>query len=70
MSEYVSQEESDQWLCAQCGLPLEMKAAQIAYMESVFPVDLPTCPKCGMIYLPESLALGKMVEVEKSLEDK
>lgn len=70
MSEYVDLTEKDQWLCANDNTPLEMAPVKIAYLDSIFPVDLPRCPKCGMIYVPESLALGKMAEVEKSLEDK
>jgi hypothetical protein len=36
----------------------------------MFPVDLPKCPKCGQVLITEDLALGKMAEVEKLLEDK
>jgi hypothetical protein len=31
---------------------------------------LPRCPRCGLVFIPEELALGKMAEVEKLLEDK
>ena len=37
---------------------------------NAFPVELPVCPKCGFIYVPEELALGKVLTVERSLEDK
>ena len=70
MSEYVSPEEKDKWVCARCNRKLEIKSVRIGYMESAFPVDLPQCPQCGQVYIPESLALGRIVEVEKSLEDK
>jgi hypothetical protein len=36
----------------------------------VFRLELPTCPSCGMVLVPEELATGKMLEVEKILEDK
>jgi hypothetical protein len=39
-------------------------------MSSTFPVELPACPTCGFIYIPEELAIGRMLHVEKSLEDK
>jgi hypothetical protein len=42
----------------------------VEYMGSAFPVDLPRCPKCGQVFVPEELATGKMLEVEKALEDK
>jgi hypothetical protein len=70
MSEYVSPQEQAQWVCAGCHVPLEIERVMIAYLDSAFPVNLPKCPKCGMVYIPEALALGKMAEVEKSLEDK
>jgi hypothetical protein len=70
MSEYVSPLEAEPWICGLCLIPLQIKPVQIEYLGSAFPVDLPKCPKCGMIFIPESLANGKMAEVEKSLEDK
>lgn len=70
MSEYVNLDDSVNWLCAHCHIPLRLMPVQIEYMGSGFPVELPRCPKCGMVYLPEALALGKMLEVEKALEDK
>ena len=42
----------------------------ISYLGSMFPVDLRRCPKCGQVFIPEELVLGKMSEVEKLLEDK
>lgn len=33
-------------------------------------IDLPRCPKCGLVLITEELARGKMLEVEKALEDK
>jgi hypothetical protein len=31
---------------------------------------MPHCPNCNQVLVPEELALGKMAEVEKILEDK
>ncbi len=70
MTEYVSNDEMAGWLCGHCYIPLVIKPVQIEYLGSAFPVDLPVCPQCGLVFIPESLALGKMAEVEKSLEDK
>ncbi|HEX7555585.1 MAG TPA: hypothetical protein VF338_03095 [Leptolinea sp.] len=70
MSEYVSAQDADAWICSHCKIPLEIKPVQIEYLGSAFPVDLPKCPNCGLVFIPESLATGKMAEVEKSLEDK
>jgi hypothetical protein len=43
---------------------------ELEYLGSLFNVELPACPGCGMVLIPESLALGKMNQVEHLLEDK
>ena len=70
MSQYVDLSLYDGWVCTKCNLPLVLGKVDISYMGNSFPVDLLRCPKCGMVLIPEELALGKMVEVEKALEDK
>jgi ribosomal protein S27AE len=70
VSEYVTPEEQQQWQCGKCGIPLEISPVRVAYLGSGFPVDLLKCPQCGAVYIPENLALGKMADVEKALEDK
>jgi hypothetical protein len=62
--------DQPQWNCARCGLPLEMATVNISYLGSGYPVELLTCPGCGLALIPEELAVGKMAEVEKILEDK
>jgi hypothetical protein len=57
-------------LCAKCGVPLKLHPVTLGYMTSTFPVELPACPKCGFIYIPEELAVGRILHVERSLEDK
>ena len=42
----------------------------VKYLDNAFPVELPRCPRCGQVFVPESLAVGKMLDVEKALEDK
>lgn len=61
---------AEEWLCASCGVELELGTVEVAYMGSKYPVELPKCPKCGIIFVPENLAIGKMAEIEKILEDK
>jgi len=70
MSEYISSSDLDSWECAACGASLAIGKVMISYLGSAFPVDLLKCPSCGLVFIPEELAMGKMVEVEKSLEDK
>lgn len=58
------------WVCARCGEPLTLGEIEIAYLGSAFPVKLWHCKRCGLVFIPEDLALGRMLEVEKMLEDK
>jgi len=51
-------------------VPLEVGKVNISYLGSMFPVDLLRCPSCGQVFIPEDMAIGKMAEVEKILEDK
>lgn len=62
--------QADEWLCAACNCALVIRKVDVSYLGSSFPVDLPVCPQCGQVFIPEALALGKMAEVEKTLEDK
>jgi hypothetical protein len=61
---------SDDVMCAKCGIALVMSPVTFSYLDHAFPVELPACEKCGMIYVPEELAKGKILHVERSLEDK
>ena len=57
-------------LCASCAVPLEPRKVTIRYLKSAFPAELLGCPVCGQVYVSEELAMGKMAEVERTLEDK
>lgn len=70
MSEYISPSDLDTWECADCGIPLVIGKVMISYLGSAFPVNLLKCPSCSLVFIPEELAMGKISEVEKSLEDK
>jgi hypothetical protein len=56
--------------CASCDRDFETASVTIGYLGSAFQVDLLQCPICRQVFIPEELALGKMVDVEKQLEDK
>ncbi len=58
------------WSCSSCGAELTLMKVGFAYMTGDFEIDLPACGACGLVLVPESLALGKMAEVERILEDK
>ena len=62
--------ETTSWKCAGCSQPLQATKVDVTYMNSVFNVELMACPQCGVILVPEKLAVGKMLEVEQLLEDK
>ena len=70
MSQYVNLSDYQGWACAECGELLVPGNVDISYLGNSFPVELLKCPNCGLVLIPEELALGKMVEVEKALEDK
>jgi len=63
-------EENREWKCLACDELLKLDKVRIDYMNGSFTVELPCCPQCGMALVPEEIALGKMAEVEKLLEDK
>lgn len=56
--------------CAACDRVLVPAPVTIEYLGSAFQVELPRCPSCGQVHVSEALALGKMNDVEKQLEDK
>ncbi len=62
--------EATDWQCAACHQPLQPAKVNVRYLHSVFNVELMACPQCGFVLVPESLAMGKMLEVEQLLEDK
>jgi uncharacterized Zn finger protein len=56
--------------CKKCGMHLTLSKVTFEYLGNVFPAELHKCSQCGLVYIPESLATGKMQQVEKMLEDK
>lgn len=58
------------WVCGVCGKPLEVLKVNFLYMDGSFEVDIPACRACEIVVVPEELATGTFVEVERVLEDK
>jgi len=58
------------WTCEPCGEKLQPGEVELNYVGAVFKVELPVCPTCKKVLIPEELALGRMLEVEQLLEDK
>ena len=69
MSAYTSEDRSE-IICSVCGEKMKLGKLTLSYLGNNFPVELSKCEKCGLVYIPEDLALGKMEQVEKTLEDK
>lgn len=60
--------DSGRWSCGHDAL--EPRPVEATYLGSSFNISLLACPECGLCLVPESLALGRMAEVERLLEDK
>jgi hypothetical protein len=61
--------ESGDWTCS-CGGALEPAKVDVTYLHGGFSITLLTCVACGTPLVPEYLAMGRMYEVERLLEDK
>ncbi len=70
MSYKPLKETTTPWRCAKCNCSLEPGKVNVSYLGASFPVELLKCPQCGLVLITEDLAMGKMAEVERSLEDK
>jgi Zn-finger nucleic acid-binding protein len=58
------------WMCDKCQKELVLEKVKVRYLEGNFDVELLKCPTCKMVFIDDELAMGKMLEVEKGLEDK
>ncbi len=70
MSREHVRDEDLSWECAQCGCPLTVGPVTVSYMGNDFSTELARCPECRMAMISESVAMGKMAQVERILEDK
>jgi RNase P subunit RPR2 len=61
---------TSQLTCAKCKQDLVPGKVTASYLGNSFPVDLLKCPSCGLVFVPEDLAMGRMLQVEQALEDK
>jgi hypothetical protein len=61
---------AEAWICACCGQPLATVKVAFTYMKGNFEVELPACAGCGLVLVSEELAMGKMAQAERILEDK
>jgi len=66
----INKQVQDTIICNKCSIPLTVGKVTLSYLGSDFPVELYKCLQCGLVFIPEELARGKMDQVEKALEDK
>lgn len=63
-------QDGSQLICCKCDRAFEKAKVTARYLGGEFPIEMWRCPQCGVVFVPESLALGKMLQVEQALEDK
>ncbi len=63
-------DKTTEWVCDKCRQALVPQKVKVRYLDGNFEVDLLKCPTCHMVFISDELAMGKMLEVEKGLEDK
>lgn len=63
-------EEKRVRICYRCKVELKPAKANFEYLGHSFHTEIPRCPQCGQVYIPEDLVKGRMAEVEMMLEDK
>ena len=70
MSAEQESQTNPQLVCCKCNQALVRSKVTASYLGGEFPIELWKCPGCGVVHVPESLATGKMLQVEEALEDK
>lgn len=70
MNNTSTQRQKTPWKCGKCGGELQRGSVKASYLGNDFVVEELKCLNCGLVLITEELALGKMLEVEQSLEDK
>ena len=63
-------DEKSKRICNRCGVELVPQNVDLEYLGYSFHADVPRCPQCGQVFLPEELVRGRVAEVEYELEDK
>lgn len=56
--------------CRRCDCDMEPAETYFEYLGHGLHTKIPRCPRCGEVYIPEELALGKIADIERNLEDK
>ncbi|WP_367209338.1 DVU_1557 family redox protein [Desulfovibrio sp. MES5] len=67
---YGKADLSDNLICHVCNVLLQQVKTNFSSLRHTFSAEVPRCPQCSMVYLPESLVCDRMIPVEQLLEDK
>jgi uncharacterized protein with PIN domain len=62
--------KKDVLICESCDAEMKEMDAEFSYLGRAFRHKVMRCPVCGLVYIPEELARGRMRQVEMALEDK
>ena len=62
--------QSQPLFCCKCDVALVPGTVSFHYLKHDFTAEVPRCPVCGQVYLPEDLVRNRVHEVETQLEDK
>ena len=57
-------------ICHACQKEMTLQKTDFTYLGHSFYADMLKCPDCGLVFIPESLAKGRIAEVEMQMEDK
>jgi DNA-directed RNA polymerase subunit RPC12/RpoP len=62
--------EQKKLICFKCRKELELKKTDFTYLGHSFFTEVPACPECGQVFIPEELVRGRISDVEMQMEDK
>lgn len=57
------------WICGRCKRPLEVESVPTRYAHGGLLMQLARCPQCGLTLVPKPLAEGRMVDMQKRMEE-
>ena len=66
----MAQTDEGNLICLKCNCTLALDHTNLYYMGHRLTDKFLRCPQCKQVYIPEDIVMGKMAEVEESLEDK
>ncbi len=62
--------DMSKYFCGKCNVQMVKARTDFKYMGFDFNAELPRCPICKQVYIPEEIVNDKMQRVEMELEEK